>query len=98
MIRWTGLEQIQKELKTVGIKIHDSSKQASDAVDTLAKFPCLRPSMGVMQGASRKISLHAIHVWCLPVLREREFFIDNLLVRIHFIIEMIRWTGLAPWS
>ena len=26
----------------------------------------------------------------------REFFIDNLLVRIHFIIEMIWWTGLAP--
>jgi len=25
----------------------------------------------------------------------REFFIDNLLVRIHFIILMIRWTGLA---
>ena len=24
------------------------------------------------------------------------FFIDNLLVRIHFIIVMIRWTGLAP--
>ena len=30
--------------------------------------------------------------------REREFFIDNLLARIHFIIEMIRWTGLAPWQ
>ena len=29
---------------------------------------------------------------------EREFFIDNLLVRIHFIIAMIRWTGLAPWE
>ena len=29
---------------------------------------------------------------------EREFFIDNLLARIHFIIEMIRWTGLAPWA
>jgi len=29
--------------------------------------------------------------------RDREFFIDNLLVRIHFIIVMIRWTGLAPW-
>ena len=28
--------------------------------------------------------------------REREFFIDNPLVRIHFIIEMIWWTGLAP--
>ena len=27
---------------------------------------------------------------------EREFFIDNLLVRIRFIIVMIRWTGLAP--
>jgi len=23
---------------------------------------------------------------------------DNLLVRIHFIIEMIWWTGLAPWE
>jgi len=28
--------------------------------------------------------------------REIEFFIDNLLVRIHFIIAMIKWTGLAP--
>ena len=31
-----------------------------------------------------------------PLQREREFFSDNLLVRIHFIIEMIWWTGLAP--
>jgi len=31
-------------------------------------------------------------------LPEREFFIDNLLVRIHLIILMIRWTGLAPWE
>jgi len=30
--------------------------------------------------------------------QEREFLIDNLLVRIHFIIVMIRWTGLAPWA
>ena len=29
---------------------------------------------------------------------ERELFIDNLMVRIHFIIEMIWWTGLAPWE
>ena len=29
---------------------------------------------------------------------EGEFFIDNLLVRVHFIIVMIRWTGLAPWE
>ena len=33
-----------------------------------------------------------------PRQREREFFIDNLLVRIHFIIVIIRWTGLAPWE
>ena len=26
------------------------------------------------------------------------FFIDNVMVRIHFIIEMIWWTGLAPWQ
>jgi len=32
-----------------------------------------------------------------PLQTEREFFIDNLLVRIHFII-MIWWTGLAPWE
>jgi len=30
--------------------------------------------------------------------RERDLFIDNPLVRIHFIIVMIRWTGLAPWE
>jgi len=29
---------------------------------------------------------------------EREFFIDNLLVRFHLITVMIRWTGLAPWE
>jgi len=38
----------------------------------------------------------------LPLLHfcgdQREFFIDNLLVRIHYIIVMIRWTGLAPWE
>ena len=27
---------------------------------------------------------------------EKEFFVDNLLVRIHLIIVMVRWTGLAP--
>jgi hypothetical protein len=29
---------------------------------------------------------------------EREFFIDNLLVRIHYITVIIRRTGLAPWE
>ena len=35
---------------------------------------------------------------CQTIHSEREFFIDNQLVRIHFIIVMIRWTGLAPWE
>ena len=30
--------------------------------------------------------------------RESEFFIDTVLVRIHCIIVMIRWTGLALWE
>jgi len=34
----------------------------------------------------------------LPPALEREIFIDNLLVRMHFIIVMIRRTGLAPWE
>ena len=29
---------------------------------------------------------------------DREFLIDNLLVRVHCIIVMIQWTGLAPWE
>jgi len=28
----------------------------------------------------------------------REFFTENLLVRIRLIIVMIRWTGFAPWQ
>ena len=31
-------------------------------------------------------------------LLEKEFFIDNPLGQIHFIIEMIYWTNLAPWD
>ena len=35
---------------------------------------------------------------CPRAVLEREFFIYNRLVRIHFIIVMIRWTGLVPWE
>ena len=38
-----------------------------------------------------------VRVLLVPA-KEREFFIDNLLVRIHYIIVMIKWTGLAPWE
>ena len=45
------------------------------------------------------IAMDALHLDRTRVpARERESFIDNLLVRIHFIIVMIRWTGLAPWE
>ena len=33
-----------------------------------------------------------------PRLLKREFFVDNLLVRIHYIIVMVKWAGLAPWE
>jgi len=33
---------------------------------------------------------------CFQVVGKREFGFDNLLVRIHFIIVMTGWTGLAP--
>ena len=36
--------------------------------------------------------------WKVPAeQRERDLFIDNLLVRIHFVVKMNWWTGLAPW-
>ena len=40
------------------------------------------------------ILVHILSFEAVPA--ERQVFIDNLLVRIHFIIMMIRWTGLAP--
>ena len=39
---------------------------------------------------------NALDAW--SCFAEREFFIDNLMVRIHIIIALIRWTGLAPWG
>ena len=35
---------------------------------------------------------------CSTPLPEKEFFTDNLLVRVPLNIKMIRWTGLAPWE
>ena len=48
----------------------------------------------------KPLHMEALLVRCvLPtVLIEREFCIDNLLVRIHSIIVMMRWTGLVPWE
>ena len=44
-------------------------------------------------------SFSAVKVPCNPcVKRKRWFFMNNLLVRIHVIIVIIWWTGLAPWE
>ena len=42
--------------------------------------------------------LHLDYVVRLDERVQREIFIENLLVRIHFIIVKIGWTGLAPWE
>ena len=39
---------------------------------------------------------HVVALGTDPAQKERECFIDNLLVRIHFITEMISRTGLVP--
>ena len=48
--------------------------------------------VGTRRGSARHPPL------LLRVEREFSLFIDNLLVRIHLIIVMIRRTGLAPWE
>jgi len=72
----------------------------------ITKYTSIR-RLGLMAGAHREeLSVVRALEGCareprdaLPLRGgEREFFIDNLLVRIHFIIVMIRWTGLAPWE
>jgi len=55
-------------------------------------FDLATPCIAQPSARSRACAPHGACV------REREFFIDNLLVRIHFIIVMIWWTGLAPWE
>jgi len=56
---------------------------------------------GLLGGPAVQESLAAEEheVWIVPVLREQRLQRErSLLVRIHFIILMIRWTGLAPWE
>ena len=58
-------------------------------------------SFGSTLGRTEPSRLRSLNPYdCSAVMQhlKREFFIDNLLVRIHFIIVMIRWTGLAPWE
>jgi len=55
---------------------------------------------GTSESATRPVPRRSCSMLALSTApcKDRDFFIDNLLVRIHFIIAMIRWTGLAPWE
>ena len=61
-------------------------------------FRVRRPPKGEWKPAVNLCTvLASIQLLYAPA-EEREFFIDSRLVRIHFVIVMIRWTGLAPWE
>ena len=46
---------------------------------------------------SRQGGTYIARIDLTGLVESRDFFIDNLPIRIRFIIVMIRWTGLAPW-
>ena len=59
----------------------------------------VRPERALKKGGVREDLARVVpHRHPPHLLEERELFDDNVLVRIHFIIVMIRWTGLAPGS
>jgi len=62
----------------------------------LKGFPSLEEVRKLPRVVPDRVRLAHLRAQMIDRCREREFFIDNLLVRIHFIIEMIRWTCLAP--
>ena len=51
-----------------------------------------------MQVDVRAVGLNFADIFAMQVQSEKEFFIDTPLVRLHFIIEVIWWSGLAPWE
>ena len=85
--------------KSVSLEYEPSSKPLHNSAELfflnreLKCPPHPRPQTGASAGEERDGG--GIHP---HPLREREFFIDNTLVRIHSIIVMITWTGPAPWE
>ena len=62
-------------------------------------------SLSLSNTHSHSLSLTQAHAHTPPAeprsyssLREKTFFIHNLMVRIHLIIQTIWWTGLALWE
>ena len=61
-----------------------------------ARFKLISEAYEILSDVEkRKVASPREHAHAAP---ERESFIGNVLVRIHFIIVMIMWTGLAPWE
>ena len=42
--------------------------------------------------------LKSRHPSTMLALTERDLFYDNILIRIHFIIDIIWWSGLVSWD
>ena len=87
----------------------ESSGRRAPSVEGSPWSTLERPKLEILHVPSRRRMLRLLRSRCatcpasplcspLARTRERQFFIDNRLVRIHFIIVMIRWTGLAPWE
>ena len=73
--------------ETSGAGVEASCVQSGEADD--AK-PFGETSVAERSAPSQKERM----LYCLPPVKGKEFFIDNLLVRIH----LIWWTSLAPWE
>ena len=86
------------ESRVQGLRACRSSRAEGGAppLDVGSDRRCLRPPK---QHPYLVVHLHT-HTHVVTYIREvkREFCIENPLARIHFIIEMIWWTGLAPWE
>ena len=77
------------------MKLRSEGDLSLSAVTLLVAAQLLRAVLTCVQVAGN--TSHETLRLCTSGQREREFFIENLPVRIHLIIEMIWWTGLAPW-
>ena len=71
---------------------------ASEPMHISVKYPRPYTRSTAVRFVAPVFMLFMMLVVMEAVIPQRETFIDNLLVRIHFIIIMIRWTGLAPWE
>jgi len=90
MIKWTGLVPWEFEFPFPGSLI---STFLGPGVFSVSDFG-FQENLVIRVSDFRRAKPETLNAQTSP--KEGVFFIDNLLVRVHFIIVMIRWTGLAP--